>query len=644
MKKYLTLLLIGVIPLLVFSQATNNAYWTWVKGDSIRLAKGIYGIKGVATDENKPGPRKDGLAWKDTQGNLWLYGGVTPYLSYPQYSDLWKFNPNTRQWTWINGDSTSGVKPSYGMQGVEDSLNKPGARYNGTAWTDHNGNFWLFGGYAIGVRNDLWKYNPETNLWTWVKGDSITQQVSVYGTKGIAADGNKPGARYGSISWVDASGNLWLFGGRGYAGSWSLTNMGDLWKYNITTNQWTWYGSGETAVYGIKGEPSATNTPGGRYGSLSWVDPGGNFWLYGGERYSSISLYFSSFNDLWKYNTSTNQWVWMHGDNTRDNKGIYGTKGVANPNNKPGGRVYAASWADQVGNLWMFGGKQLYIPKGYSRDINYLFNDLWQFNIASNQWTWHRGDSIAFGEGIHGYGIYGEQNIGDANTNPGARSNTSAWFDNAGDLWLFGGEGYATIGSYGDLNDLWKFNDISILPVNFLSIAAILQKSTVQVSWKTVSEINTFHYVVERSTNGSTFSPLGTVAASKHEATIKEYTFYDLHPDKGMNYYRIKGVDYDGKTSYSKVAKVKLYDLKENILIYPNPVKTMATIQYNSPQKGTLRLSLSNNIGQQVYSQQIPLIAGANTFSIDLSELSKGLYFATLQFGSDTKHVKIIKD
>jgi hypothetical protein len=60
------------------------------------------------------------------------------------------------------------------------------------------------------------EYDPSTNKWTWIKGDDDIELTGVYGTKGIPAATNKPGARYVSSSWTDHNGNLWLFGGYGY--------------------------------------------------------------------------------------------------------------------------------------------------------------------------------------------------------------------------------------------------------------------------------------------------------------------------------------------------------------------------------------------------------------------------------------------
>lgn len=107
----------------------------------------------------------------------------------------------------------------------------PSARASGVSWIDNAGNFWLFGGYGNdsignnGVLNDLWRYSPSTNLWTWVGGSATQGALGVYGTEGTAAGGNFPGARQFASSWTDATGNLWLFGGNVPAA------LNDLWKY-----------------------------------------------------------------------------------------------------------------------------------------------------------------------------------------------------------------------------------------------------------------------------------------------------------------------------------------------------------------------------------------------------------------------------
>ena len=166
------------------------------------------------------------------------------------------------EWTWMKGSSGNSGAPVYGTQGVASIANTPPALYEAAEWTDHDGNFWMFGGIRdfSSEYNTLWKFNPATNEWTWVKGSTTCCQAGVYGTLGVPSINNTPGARsWGACSWVDNDGHLWLYGGIGYDISGGYQVLSDLWKYDIATNEWTWvYGpnSGTIAVdYGTLGVP-----------------------------------------------------------------------------------------------------------------------------------------------------------------------------------------------------------------------------------------------------------------------------------------------------------------------------------------------------------------------------------------------------
>jgi len=105
------------------------------------------------------------------------------------------------------------------------------------SWADSSGNLYLFGGAGgsgqIGTLfNDLWKYSVSTGQWAWIAGTNGTAGVGVYGTKGTSAASNLPGGRFSSSTWIDGSGNLWLFGGNGFDSAATSTNaLNDLWKY-----------------------------------------------------------------------------------------------------------------------------------------------------------------------------------------------------------------------------------------------------------------------------------------------------------------------------------------------------------------------------------------------------------------------------
>src|SRR5205823_4360028 len=106
--------------------------------------------------------------------------------------------------------------------------------------------------------------------WTWVAGSSIVNRPGDYGTKGVAVSSNVPGARYGSVVWIDNAGALWVFGGRSIVGGvGGFTN--DLWKFDRTN--WIWISGTSTlnqsGSYGTKGVSAPSNVPGGREFAVS---------------------------------------------------------------------------------------------------------------------------------------------------------------------------------------------------------------------------------------------------------------------------------------------------------------------------------------------------------------------------------------
>jgi len=171
----------------------------------------------------------------------------------------------------------------------------------------------LFGGFGYGSTfenttsgylNDLWRYTPSNNQWTWMSGDNHVNPLGKYGVKGIPDKSNVPGGRSGALSWIDKSGNLWLFGGYGYGSSLKDEgSLNDLWRYTPSNNQWAWMGGESTRLSKIDSNKfiSATNKmPRARYNSIGWRDKNGNLWLFGGMGSDSRGL-MVSLNDFWYF-------------------------------------------------------------------------------------------------------------------------------------------------------------------------------------------------------------------------------------------------------------------------------------------------------------------------------------------------------
>jgi N-acetylneuraminic acid mutarotase len=437
--------------------------WIWMGGGFSGSGSGVYGTLGTPAPGNAPGSRNMSVSWTDSKGNLWLFGGwgYDSAQNIGYLNDLWEYSPSSNEWTWMGGSSTlaSGLAAGvYGTLGTSASGNIPSGRAGAVRWTDKDGNLWLFGGTyqdftgtgEMDSLNDLWKFNPAAYQWTWMSGSNTPNQPSVYGTLGTPAPGNVPGASSNGVSWIDKQGNLWLLEG----------NV--LWEFYPTTNLWAWMGGSENAtcnaVYGTLGVPASTNLPGNRSGAVSWTDESGNFWMFGGSGCDSASN-GGNLNDLWKYSPSTQEWTWMSGADTTGQPGIYGTLQTPAIENVPGSRTGAVSWTDSKGNFWLFGG----VGRDSTSTSESYLNDLWEFNLSTNEWAWMSGSAVADGfcatlaNWCGQLGVVGTFQTPALGNTPSGRYDSVGWTDSAGNFWLFSGNGYPELGVAGSLNDLWEY-------------------------------------------------------------------------------------------------------------------------------------------------------------------------------------------
>ncbi|MET0637378.1 MAG: GEVED domain-containing protein [Chitinophagaceae bacterium] len=168
------------------------------------------------------------------------------------------------------------------------------------------------------------------------------------------------------------------------------------------------------------------------------------------------------------------------------------------------------------------------------------------------------------------------------------------------------------------------YRDPSTLPVKFISVNAWVQDSRNMVEWVIAQEENVDHYVVERSSNGRSYTDIGTVAASNRNA----YQFTDGAPLTGLNIYRIKAVDIDGKELYSPIVRLVRDDVSKGVAVYPTLVTNKQfTLRLQNLHSGSYQMQVINNLGQPVMTQRVTHNTGVTANTINLpSTISKGVY------------------
>ena len=462
-----------------------------------------------------PGGRDFATSWTDNLGRRWLFGGN----GYPYPSPLGNQLPSLLNDLWVDDESVGGwvpanlpvfannTPPVYEVRvdqlELEDvptntvtSPNYPGSRWGSSGWTSStSGDLYLFGGQGIDsngnerLLNDLWKCTPPVSLattvdsfgagtsscpWTLVGGSTVGNASGTYGTQGTAGGG--PGGRWAAATTTDAAGNFWLFGGQGEDSAGTIGMLNDLWEYNASVNQWTWIGPASSKIvnqngsYGTLGAGSGTTAPGGRQAGVLWADTSGNIWLFGGFGLDSVGTGNSGpppagaiLNDLWEYNISTKQWIWVSGNNVANQTGNYGAEATSNLStgaaaNFPGSRWGAAGFSDTNSNLWLIGGW------GYgtsTTDPTGFLDDIWEYQPSTGQWIWWKGISNANQNTVFAIlNFPGGDGALYVNNVVGGRRGSAIWAPTAlGYVHVFGGEGYDSSNGTppGYLNDFWTY-------------------------------------------------------------------------------------------------------------------------------------------------------------------------------------------
>ena len=194
-------------------------------------------------------------------------------------------------------------------------------------------------------------------------------------------------------------------------------------------------------------------------------------------------------------------------------------------------------------------------------------------------------------------------------------------------FWRVYGVNAAGVGKW---STVYNFTTASVLPLTFISFDGIYNNvlNVIDLHWTTANEINNHHFIIERSTDGISFTAIGTMPASLQPSTQNNYAFQDKNMVTGNNFYRLVQVDVDGRYSYSKIIHVNTTtDLSNELLVFPNPVKAFCTIQLPDPatpycamitdEKGAVLLKKNSKEHEK-------------NISFKLSGLAPGVYFVKL--------------
>jgi hypothetical protein len=173
------------------------------------------------------------------------------------------------------------------------------------------------------------------------------------------------------------------------------------------------------------------------------------------------------------------------------------------------------------------------------------------------------------------------------------------------------------------------------LPMLLGMFTATKNNATALLQWTTVTETNTSAFILERSTDGLNYTAIGSLPASGNTTTINKYQYTDKQMAPGVNYYRIKTVDTDGKYLLSPVRTLNYSDNDFTISLLPNPV-TKGTVFINTSVNCN-RIEVRDAIGQLVKTVNVK-----GTYNpLTVNGLKKGMYFIKVATDSGSKIEKL---
>jgi hypothetical protein len=182
-------------------------------------------------------------------------------------------------------------------------------------------------------------------------------------------------------------------------------------------------------------------------------------------------------------------------------------------------------------------------------------------------------------------------------------------------------------------NGLTDFSDFTAagnnvpLPVELLSLQALQKDSHIEVEWITLSEINNHYFELQRHTGSGFFTPLGIVNGNGTTSMTHRYSFTDENPARGLNYYRLRQVDFDGTSKYSEQVAVDFRGRDAQTSAYYHGISGSLMIEPH--EDGRLLLNIYDGTGKVIITHEMVVQNGISV-SLALPGVSAGVYQASV--------------
>lgn len=266
--------------------------------------------------------------------------------------------------------------------------------------------------------------------------------------------------------------------------------------------------------------------------------------------------------------------------------------------------------------------------------------ETWTSRNAANENTW---TSVTFGDGVF---------VAVSNGGAGSRVMTSSdgitWTGRTaatGNKWAsvtYGNGLFAAVSDDGTGNRVMTSGTF-VLPVDLASFSVSERNGTHILLWKTANESNNQRFDIERSSNAKAFETIGTVDGAGNSNSVRAYQFTDASPLAGINYYRLKQIDTDGKFEYSRMIQIE-NELQPVVALAPNPVSEQANISIITYLSQTVQYRILDHTGRVMQQKSTRIAPGNNVLPINTALLANGIYVVDVKGEWISAQKKIVKN
>lgn len=171
------------------------------------------------------------------------------------------------------------------------------------------------------------------------------------------------------------------------------------------------------------------------------------------------------------------------------------------------------------------------------------------------------------------------------------------------------------------------------LPVELVSFTTNCNESGILITWKTASENNSSHFILEKSRDGLNWKQIYTEQAAVNSNELITYNFTDASVIEGINYYRLKQYDLDGV--YENFGPISIDCLEESdgyFSVFPNPSSNSFSVIINNDLLiGECILNITDEMGKSIYDKRVNVNQGINLYFIEKLEIKPGIYYISIR-------------